>query len=64
MHWEEGLLRVGLGAADVPKATDALKKRGIVFIDRGELHPTSKGALTQIYLGGVTFELVVSALGA
>ena len=60
VHWEEGLLRVGLGAPDVPKATDALRKRGIVFIDRGELHPTDKGALTQVYLGGVTFELVVS----
>jgi 4-hydroxyphenylpyruvate dioxygenase len=63
VHWEEGLLRVGLGAPDVPKATAALQKRGIVFIDRGELHPTDKGALTQVYLGGVTFELVVSRLG-
>ena len=63
VHWEEGLLRVGLGAPDVPKATDALRKRGIVFIDRGELHPTDRGALTQVYLGGVTFELVVSGLG-
>lgn len=64
VHWEEGLLRVGLGAPDVPKATGALQKRGVVFIDRGELHPSDKGALTQVYLGGVTFELVVSSLGA
>lgn len=64
VHWEEGLLRVGLGAPDVAKATEALRKRGIVFIDRGELHPTDRGALTQVYLGGVTFELVVSGLGA
>ena len=60
VRWEEGLLRVGLGAPDVPKATAELERRGIVFIDRGELHPTEKGALTQVYLGGVTFELVVS----
>jgi 4-hydroxyphenylpyruvate dioxygenase len=62
IHWDEGLLRVGLGAPDVPQATAALQKRGIVFIDRGALHPTEKGALTQVYLGGVTFELVVSHL--
>jgi len=62
IHWEEGLLRVGLGARDVPAATKALKKRGIVFIDRGPVQPSDKGALTQVYLGGVTFELVVSTL--
>jgi 4-hydroxyphenylpyruvate dioxygenase len=62
VHWEEGLLRVGLGAPDVPKATAELERRGILFIDRGELHPTDRGALTQVCLGGVTFELVVSTL--
>jgi 4-hydroxyphenylpyruvate dioxygenase len=62
IHWDEGLVRVGLGARDVPAATRALTDRGIVFIDRGALHPSDKGALTQIYLGGVTFELVVSHL--
>jgi 4-hydroxyphenylpyruvate dioxygenase len=60
IHWDEGLVRVGLGAPDVPKATAALQKRGIVFIDRGAVQPSDKGALTQVYLGGVTFELVVS----
>src|ERR1043165_6157425 len=35
IHWEESLVRVGLGAPDVPAATRALKERGIVFIDRG-----------------------------
>jgi 4-hydroxyphenylpyruvate dioxygenase len=63
VHWDEGLVRVGLGAPDVPAATKALKDRGIVFIDRGAVQPSDKGALTQVYLGGVTFELVVSALG-
>jgi 4-hydroxyphenylpyruvate dioxygenase len=62
VHWEEGLVRVGLGTPDVPAATRALRERGIVFIDRGPVQPSDKGALTQIYLGGVTFELVVSHL--
>jgi 4-hydroxyphenylpyruvate dioxygenase len=62
IHWEEGLVRVGLGAADIPAATRALQERGIVFIDRGAVQPSDKGALTQVYLGGVTFELVVSHL--
>ena len=60
IHWEEGLVRVGLGAPDIPAATNALKDRGVVFIDRGSVQPSDKGALTQVYLGGVTFELVVS----
>jgi 4-hydroxyphenylpyruvate dioxygenase len=60
IHWDEGLVRVGLGAPDVPAATKALQKRGLVFIDRGSVQPSDKGALTQVYLGGVTFELVVS----
>jgi len=60
--WEEGLLRIGLGAPDVRAAVRILKERGVVFIDRGAVQPSEKGALTQIYLGGVTFELVVSHL--
>ena len=60
IHWDEGLVRVGLGAPDVPAATQALKQRGVVFIDRGAVQPSDKGALTQVYLGGVTFELVIS----
>ncbi|HZQ72087.1 MAG TPA: 4-hydroxyphenylpyruvate dioxygenase [Burkholderiales bacterium] len=60
IHWDEGLVRVGLGAPDVRAATQALQDRGIVFIDRGAVQPSDKGALTQVYLGGVTFELVVS----
>jgi 4-hydroxyphenylpyruvate dioxygenase len=60
--WTEGLLRVGLGAPDVLAATRALKSRGVVFVDRGPVQTSEKGALTQVYLGGVTFELVVSHL--
>ena len=62
IHWEEQLVRIGLGAPDVPAATKALKDRGVVFVDRGPVQPSGKGALTQVYLGGVTFELVVSTL--
>lgn len=60
--WEESLLRIGLGAPDVLAATKALEKRGAVFVDHGSVQPSAKGALTQVYLGGVTFELVVSHL--
>jgi 4-hydroxyphenylpyruvate dioxygenase len=62
IHWDEALVRVGFGAADVPAATRALKDRGVVFVDRGPVQPSEKGALTQVYLGSVTFELVVSHL--
>ncbi len=62
IHWEEGLVRVGLGAPDIPAATRTLQERGIVLIDHGAVQPSDKGALTQVYLGGVTFELVVSHL--
>ena len=62
IHWEEQLVRIGLGARNVPAATKALKDRGIVFVDRGPVQPSEKGALTQVYLGAVTFELVVSTL--
>jgi 4-hydroxyphenylpyruvate dioxygenase len=62
IHWEEQLVRIGFGAPDVAAATRALKERGVVFVDRGPVQPSEKGALTQVYLGGVTFELVVSHL--
>jgi 4-hydroxyphenylpyruvate dioxygenase len=60
--WEEGLLRIGLGVPDVSAAVRILKERGVVFIDHGAVQPSEKGALTQVYLGGITFELVVSHL--
>jgi len=62
IHWDEGLLRVGLGAPDIPAAVAALQQRGVVFVDHGAVQPSDKGALTQVYLGGVTFELVVSRM--
>ena len=35
---------------------------GVAFIDHKSVQPTDKGALTQVYLGDVTFELVISHL--
>ena len=61
--WEESLLRIGLGAPDVLAAVRALQARGIVFVDRGEIRPTERGAVTQLYPGGVSFELVRSHPG-
>jgi 4-hydroxyphenylpyruvate dioxygenase len=60
VDWEEGLVRIGLVTADVPAVTCSLTERELVFIDRAALHPSEKGALSQVYLGSVTFELVVS----
>ena len=62
VRWDESLVRVGIGAPDIPTAVKDLKSRGVVFVDRGSVQPSEKGALTQPYLGGVTFELVHSDL--
>ncbi|GGX93916.1 4-hydroxyphenylpyruvate dioxygenase [Massilia dura] len=59
LQWEEQMIRVGLGTPDVGDAVRALKERGIVFLDR---EPSQRGALTQLYKGGVSFELVASDL--
>lgn len=61
LQWDEQLIRVGLGVPDVALAVRELKQRGIVFIDRPG-QDTAKGALTQLYKGGISFELVVSHL--
>lgn len=60
MEWDEELIRVGFGTPDVPAATRLLKERGMVFVDRAPAQPSDKGALTQLYKGGVSFELVQS----
>jgi 4-hydroxyphenylpyruvate dioxygenase len=62
VEWNEALLRVGLGTADVLGAVRALEARGLVFVDREPVRPSEKGALTQIYLGGFCVELVVSSV--
>ncbi|SDX07653.1 4-hydroxyphenylpyruvate dioxygenase [Collimonas sp. OK242] len=60
LQWDEQLVRVGLGAPDVLDAVRQLKQRGIVFIDREPAQASAKGALTQLYKSGISFELVVS----
>jgi len=41
-HWDEGFVRLGLGAADVPAAVRALQEQGVVFIDHGAVQPSDK----------------------
>lgn len=64
VEWDEQLLRVGLGTPDVAAAVQGLQERGIVFVDREPLRPNERGAVTQIYMGSVCFELVHSEGGA
>lgn len=59
-HWEEGLIRLGLGTPDVLHAVETLHENGITFVDRTDVQPSEKGALTKLYKGGVSFELVHS----
>jgi 4-hydroxyphenylpyruvate dioxygenase len=60
LQWGEQLIRVGFGVPDVLAAVRALRQRGIVFIDREPARASEKGALTQLYKGGVSFELVAN----
>lgn len=50
--------RVGLGVPDVMKAAQALRARGMEFVESPAAHTEARGALTRSYLGGVVFELV------
>lgn len=54
----ECLQRIGLGAPDVGAAVQALKARGVEFVESTLLHPEDRGALTRMALGSVSFELV------
>jgi 4-hydroxyphenylpyruvate dioxygenase len=62
VQWDEEMRRVGFGTPDVLATTAALQQRGVVFVDREPVQTSNKGALTQSYLGGVTFELVLSSI--
>jgi 4-hydroxyphenylpyruvate dioxygenase len=62
LQWDEQLIRVAFGAPDVAEAVNALKQRGIVFTEREPAEAAPKGALTQLYRVGVSFELVASHL--
>jgi 4-hydroxyphenylpyruvate dioxygenase len=57
----ERLQRIGLGVPDVMAAVQALRARGVEFIETGVVQPGQRGALTKTYLGSVVFELVHSA---
>ena len=58
MEPEESLHRVGLGTPDVLATVNALRQRGVAFVESEGLHSDPRGALTQSQLGGVMFELV------
>lgn len=58
MEPEESLQRVGLGTPDVLATVNALRQRGVTFVESEGLHTDPRGALTQSQLGGVMFELV------
>jgi 4-hydroxyphenylpyruvate dioxygenase len=55
---EESLQRVGLGTTDVLATVNALRQRGVAFVESEGLRTDPRGALTQSQLGGVMFELV------
>jgi 4-hydroxyphenylpyruvate dioxygenase len=63
LQWEEQVIRVGFGTPDVLAAVRELQQRGIAFIDRAPVQPSDRGALTQLYKGGISFELVASDIG-
>jgi 4-hydroxyphenylpyruvate dioxygenase len=62
--WEEGLIRIGLGSPDVLALAKALQNKGVAFVDVGAVKPSTKGALSHTYLGGLTIELVHSDLSS
>lgn len=57
--WNERLLRIGFGSADILAMTQVLQSRGLAFVDREPLVPSERGALSQMYFGNVCFEFVV-----
>lgn len=61
LEWDdmpERLQRIGLGTTDVPAAVQALRQRGVEFVESSRLHPDDRGALTRNAMGTVVFELV------
>lgn len=60
LQWDEQLVRIGFGVPDVLAAVRLLRQRGIAFREGEAQAPSEKGALTRLYKGGVSFELVVS----
>ncbi len=58
---QEKLQRIGLGVPDVLAAVQALRARGVEFIESEAAHTEQRGAITRTYLGSVVFELVHSS---
>ncbi|MFM2067490.1 MAG: hypothetical protein RLZZ584_2399 [Pseudomonadota bacterium] len=54
----ESFQRIGLGAPDIAAAVQALRGRGVEFVESTKTHTDERGALTRTYLGTVMFELV------
>lgn len=59
---DESLHRLAFGTPDVMAAVQALRQRGVDFVESDRLHTETRGALTRPLLGGVSFELVQHAL--
>lgn len=59
----ERLQRIGLGVPDVMAAVQALRARGVEFVETDAVHTERRGAITKTYLGSVVFELVQSDPG-
>jgi len=57
----EQLQRIGLGVPDVLAAVQALRERGVEFIESPATHSGKRGAISKTYLGSVVFELVHAA---
>ncbi len=55
---DEGLQRIGLGTADVLATVAELGRRGVTFVESRGVHTEDRGALTNTWLGSVSFELV------
>jgi 4-hydroxyphenylpyruvate dioxygenase len=58
---EELFQRLGLGVPDVLEAVQALRARGVEFVESRGTHTEERGALTRTQLGTVMFELVQHA---
>ncbi len=56
----EQLQRIGLGVPDVLSAVQALREKGLDFVETVAAHTESRGAITKTYEGSVVFELVQS----
>jgi 4-hydroxyphenylpyruvate dioxygenase len=58
----EAWQRIGLGVPDVLGAVQALRARGVEFVESPAAHSGQRGAITKAYLGSVVFELVQDPL--